>query len=169
MSVSIRKFEKRDIPNKIMWINDDRNNKYLHYDLPLEYEKTCRWFEAIKEKTNRYDAVIEVDGIPVGLIGLLSIDEKNRKAEYYIIIGSHEYKGKGIATAASKLILKYGFDQLGLNKIYLFTEIENITAQKLFEKIGFKKEGLLKKDLIHNGRKIDRYVYGLLADEYIIR
>ena len=169
MNVAIRKFEKRDIVNKIKWINDENNNRYLHYDLPLEYENTCRWFEKIRKSEDRYDAVIEVDGVSVGLIGLLSIDRNNSKAEYYITIGSHGYKGKGIATKASKLILEFGFDQLGLNKMYLFTEIENTQAQRLFEKIGFKKEGLLKNDLIHNGRKIDRFVYGLLAEEHLLR
>ena len=83
------------------------------------------------------------------------------------MIGCHEYKGRGIASKATELILKYGFYKLGLNKIYLYTEIGNIAAQKLFEKIGFKKEGLLKNDLICNGRKIDRFVYALLAEEYV--
>jgi diamine N-acetyltransferase len=54
-----------------------------------------------------------------------------------------------------------------LNKIYLYTEVENIAAQKLFEKVGFKKEGLLREDLIYKGRKIDRFVYGLIVEEYI--
>ena len=39
MNVTIRKFEEKDIANKIKWINDERNNRFLHYDLPLEYEK----------------------------------------------------------------------------------------------------------------------------------
>lgn len=167
MNVAIRKFEERDIVNKIKWINDERNNRYLHYNLLLEYENTCLWFNKIQKSEDRYDAVIEVDDVAVGLTGLLSIDRKNSKAEYYIMIGCHEYKGRGIASKATELILKYGFYKLGLNKIYLYTEIGNIAAQKLFEKIGFKKEGLLKNDLICNGRKIDRFVYALLAEEYV--
>ena len=82
MDVTIRKFEERDIDNKIRWINDDRNNEYLHYDLPLEYDKTLTWFNRIRDRTDRYDAVIEVNGEPVGIIGLLNIDSNNGKAEY---------------------------------------------------------------------------------------
>ena len=48
MKVSIRKFDKKDIPNKVNWINDPRNNAFLHYDLPLEIEKTEVWFERNK-------------------------------------------------------------------------------------------------------------------------
>ena len=166
MSVLIRKFEKKDIPNKILWINDDTNNQYLHYDLPLEYEKTCRWYEANKNRTDRYDAVIEYNGIPVGLIGLLSIDKKNSKAEYYITMGSHKYKGKGIAKEASKQLLRYAFEQLNLNRVYLYTEVGNIVAQKLFEKVGFKREGLLVCDINNRGKFVDRYIYGICKKDF---
>lgn len=80
MMVTIRKFEKKDIENKIRWMNDPRNNRFLHYDFPLEYEKTLAWYEGIKDREDRYDGVIEADGKPVGLIGLLSIEKKNKKA-----------------------------------------------------------------------------------------
>lgn len=159
--VKIRKFNEKDIENKIKWINNSENNKFLHYDLPLEYEKTFKWYESNKEKENRYDGIIEYKGIPVGLIGLLNIDEKNKKAEYYITVGELEYKGKGIAYKASRKIIEYAFKQLKLNKVYLYTEVENITAQKLFNKLGMIKEGLLKEDLIINGKKKDRYIYAI--------
>ena len=44
MKVTLRKFEERDIKNKVRWINDSANNQYLHYELPLEEEKTKQWY-----------------------------------------------------------------------------------------------------------------------------
>jgi len=167
MSVNIRRFEEKDIPLKVKWINDEKNYKYLHYDLPLVEEKTLLWFKNIKDRTDRADFTITFENEPVGLIGLLGIDNKNKKAEYYICLGEHKYKGKGIAYTASKLLIDYAFKELCLNKIYLYTEINNYPAQRLFEKIGFKKEGLLRNDIIYNGEKIDRYVYGLLLEDYV--
>lgn len=164
----IRKFTREDIPLKIRWINDSKNNQYLHYDLPLEYEKTCKWFENIKDRTDRYDAVIEYNGIPVGLVGLLSIDFKNKKAEDYMIIGEHTFKGKGIATRAGHLIQLYGFNQLGLNKIYAYTEVDNERAYKLDLRRGFQVEGCLKADLCMNGSYIDRYCFGIYKETYSI-
>jgi len=166
MQISIRKFDEQDVENKIRWINNPNNNKYLHYDLPLEFDKTLEWFNKNKDRTDRYDAVIQVDGIAVGLIGLLEIDKRNKKAEFYIALGEEEYKGKGIASKASKILLDYSFNDLELNKLYLYTEKENVSAQRLFEKIGFQKEGLLKEDLIYNNRKVDRYSYGIVKSEY---
>ena len=72
-SVTLRRFEFSDIPDKVRWINDPQVNRYLHYDLPLEIEKTEQWFLANQGRTDRFDAVILADGQPVGLIGLLSI------------------------------------------------------------------------------------------------
>lgn len=163
--ISIRKFKKEDIDNKIRWINDSENNEFLHYDLPLEYEKTLKWFMNNKDRMDRFDAVIEYNAMPVGIIGLLNIDYKNKKAEFYITVGEKKYKGKGIAYKASTELLKRAFNDLGLNKIYLYTETENKIAQKLFSKLGFIREGLLKQDMIIKDKKKDRYIYAIFKNE----
>lgn len=167
MEIKIRKFQKEDIPYKVKWINDDENNQFLHYDLPLREDKTLLWFNSIKDRTDRADFTITYNGEPAGLIGLLNIDNKNRKAEYYITLGGSEFKGKGIATIASDLLIEESYHTYNLNKIYLYTEVDNCSAQKLFERIGFIKEGLLKEDLIQEERKVDRYIYGLFVEEYL--
>ena len=167
MKVTIRPFEKKDIPKKVEWINNPANNRYLHYDIPLCVEKTERWFANIHNRKDRFDAVIDVDEIPVGTIGLLSIDFKNRKAEYYIAMGEVAYKGKGVAKKASALIIDYGFNNLGLHRIYLYTEVGNTDAQRLFEKVGFVKEGILKDDILSHGEFADRIIYGITKRESI--
>ena len=167
MNITIRKFDDTDIPNKVRWINDQRNNQYLHYDLPLELEKTKKWFETVKDRTDRYDAVIEADGIPVGLVGLLNIDEKNKKAEYYISMGEHSYKRKGIAYNASVQILEYAFLVLKLNKVYLNVDSQNTAACVLYEKLGMICEGEFAKELWHRGEFIDRKRYGILASDFL--
>lgn len=164
--ISIRQFEKRDIPKKVEWINNPENNRYLHYDLPLQADKTELWFDRNRGRTDRYDAVIEADGVPVGLIGLLSIDRKCGKAEYYIAMGESTYKGRGVAKEASRLLLAYGFEGLGLNRIYLYTETGNLAAQRLFERLGFQREGCLRGDVLSRGQLVDRYVYGLLREDW---
>jgi len=166
MKIALRKFDITDIPNKIKWINDPENNRFLHYDLPLEEEKTRNWFEKNKQRTDRYDAVIEADGVPCGLIGLLDIDRKNSKAEFYISMGEASYKGKGVSAEAGKLLLQYAFEELNLNRVYLYTETGNISAQKLFEKIGFIREGIVHNDLFSRGKYVDRVIYGISKDEF---
>lgn len=165
MKVTIRRFERTDIPKKVEWVNNPENNQFLHYDIPICIEKTEKWFDSHFGEDTRYDAVIEADRVPVGTIGLLSIDRKNSKAEYYIAMGETSYKGKGIAKEASLLILQYGFETLLLNRIYLYTEVENVAAQKLFEKVGFVREGLIRQDILSHGKYADRYAYGYLRED----
>lgn len=166
MKVKIRRFEREDIPKKVEWINNSENNQFLHYDIPLSVVGTEKWFDSHRGEENRYDAVIEADGMPVGTIGLINIDRKNNKAEYYIAMGEVAYKGRGVAKEASRLLLQYGFGELGLNRIYLFTETRNVAARKLFEKIGFVREGLIKQDLVSHGKYVDRIAYGLLRRDW---
>ena len=161
----LRKFRFEDIPLKIQWINDPANNRFLHYDLPLEYGKTCRWFEGVKDRRDRFDAVIEHRGRPVGLIGLLSIDQKNGKAEEYIVLGARDAKGKGVAARAGLLNQLYGFRVLGLNKIYAYTEMENLPAMRLYRSRGFHVDGYLRDDLRMGGRYVDRQVLSLRGEE----
>lgn len=170
--ILFRKFAESDIPNKVRWINDPEVNRYLHYDIPLNEEKTRAWYLQKKEDTSRADYVIEAmeegKSTPVGLVGLLNIDSRNRKAEFYIAVGEKRFWGKGFAAAASAQFIRQCFQQYGLNKIYCFTESGNLSAQRLFERLGFKKEGLLKEDLLHNGQVLDRCAYGLLKREFYI-
>lgn len=163
MDVQLRKFEKGDIPNKVRWINDDKNNRYLHYDLPLSIEKTEAWFEKNQKRQDRYDAVILYQGQPVGIIGLLAVEDG--RAEYYITLGERAFQGRGIAKEATKLLLSFGFDQMGLQEIYLYTEIDNLPAQRLFERCGFVKKERIANSAMNRGKPVDRYLYSISKGE----
>ena len=162
--VKLREFVESDIENKVRWINNSENNTYLHYDIPLQYDKTLSWFKN-KDNSKRKDLIIEVNRIPVGLIGLLNIDVKNSKAEFYISMGDVQYKNKGIATRACKELIEYSFTILKLHKLYLNTDADNVIAHRLFEKVGFKREGYFFVDIVHRGRFIDRIRYAIINQE----
>lgn len=78
----------------------------------------------------------------IGNIKLEPIDFKNLKARIGILIGDKNYWGKGIATEAIELLVKYGFDKLKLKEIDLAVEPENKPAIRVYEKVGFVKAGL---------------------------
>ena len=161
--VTLRQFEAADVPLKVAWINNPDNNKFLHYDLPINVEKTLNWFEK-KDNSGRLDCMIEYMGVPVGVIGLLQIDKINNKAEFYITIGNTSYKRKGIATKATKAIIDYGFHVLNLHKIYLTVDSKNIAAKKLYINCGFKQEGYFIDDLYSEREStyIDRERYSII-------
>lgn len=157
----IRDFKTDDIKDKINIINDSKNNTFLHYDLPLEYDKTLKWFEN-KNNANRLDCTILYNNKVCGFIGLLNISSS---AEYYICI-DHNFAGKHIGYDASKMLLDYAFLSLNIEKVYLYTEIDNAKAQHLFEKVGFTKKNDIDNNLIYNDRVVSRYIYELCREEY---
>lgn len=165
MNIRIRKMQLSDIDYKIGWINDPKVNEFLHYDLPITKDRTIEWFNRIKNKSNRYDGIIEYNGIPAGIIGLLNIDGDS--AEYYITLGI-DYSGKGIAKNASNLLLKKAFLDFNLKKIILYTEVDNIKAQNLFERLLFRKVGVEKEKVFNQrkGKYVDRFIYVLTRQEF---
>ncbi len=157
--VEIKRFIETDIPYKVNWINNEKNNQFLHYDLPLTNEKTAQWYQAARKDPLRADFTIFYKDKPVGLIGLLHIDQKDSSAEFYITLGECQLRGKGIASRASKLLLAYAKNEIGLKFLYLYTEVGNYEAQMLFERIGFLKQGLVENEFEYRGRSISRFFY----------
>lgn len=160
----LRNFKREDIEHKVRWINDPENNTYLHYDIPLRVDLTLQWF-LNKDNKKRCDCVIEYNGIPVGVIGLLGIDYLNSKAEYYITLGEKSFKRMGIATRATKMLIEYAFQTLKLHKLYLNVDEMNESACQLYEKVGFQCEGIFKDDLFHRGQFINRKRYAIINSE----
>lgn len=169
-SINIIPFSEEHIIDKVKWYNDEKITKFLHYEEPFTYEGTYNWLQKIKKDQTRYENIIEIcddsQRIAIGIIGLFDIDLKNKKAGFYITIGNPNYQGKGYAYKATIKFLSMCFKKYNLEKIYLYTDFENEKAIKLYEKVGFKQEGLLRKELYYKNRYIDRYYYGLLREEF---
>jgi RimJ/RimL family protein N-acetyltransferase len=168
--IRIEPITESDIPYKVKWYNDEVITRYLHYEETFTIEKSLEWLKKIRQDPSRYENVIKVrvndSFLSIGIIGLFNIDLKHKKAGFYITIGEQQFQGKGIAKKATVMFLRHCFEKFDLQKIYLYTDLENITAQKLYERVGFKREGILRRELFVKGRFIDRCYYGMLREEF---
>lgn len=170
--LSIRKIERSDMPAIITWARNQNLMKYLHIALPHNEQNGNQWFQRSLIDRTRDDFVIhavneEGERTPIGLLGLFNIDENNKKAEYYILIGNSEFTRRGIASRASAEMLGNCFKLLNYNKITVMVDKDHYEAQKLIEKLGFRKEGLLTQDIISDsGEYIDRFIYGITKSQY---
>ena len=102
----------------------------------------------------------------IGHIGLYNINLDVKSAEYAILIGDNEYLGKGVGYQVTDLILNYGFNSLGLNRIWLSLISENLPAMNLYLKVGFKKEGCLRQAIFKHGLYYDSILMSILKFEY---
>ncbi len=104
---------------------------------------------------------------PIGITSLIQFDLKNRNAECIIDIGEKEYWGKGYGREALKLLLDYAFLEMNLHRVSLRVFSFNEKAIKLYEKLGFKQEGISRQYLFREGKWHDLVHMGILQQEYI--
>ncbi len=129
-----------------------------------DYIKFCQRSWNDKSET-QFGIEDKETGKIIGMIGLIDLDFKSKKAEVGYWVGK-KYWGKGTAKEALKLILKFAFSNLKLNRVYAKTYSINLASSKLLEKCNFKLEGRLRKEGKFKGRWDDLLIYGILKEEY---
>jgi RimJ/RimL family protein N-acetyltransferase len=104
------------------------------------------------------------DGKLAGCIGLRDIDSTHLQAELGYWIGV-PYWGQGFATEAARAVVDYGFDALGLNRIYAHHMRRNPPSGRVLERIGMRWEGVLRERVLKWGRFEDVVIYAVLRSD----
>lgn len=165
-TVRLRSIERTDTELIVTWRNKESVKKNFLYQKDFTIQGHLKWMDEMVDTGKVvqfiiYDTII---GKPVGSVFLRDIDYINRKAEYGIFIGEDEARGKGLGTTAAKLILEYGFKELGLHKIFLRVLSDNKLAIRSYEKAGFKKEGYFKDEILLDGRYRDLIFMAVICE-----
>ena len=100
----------------------------------------------------------------IGKCGFTRVNWKNRLAEMAILIGEKEYRGKGYGRDAIRLLCRFGFEEMNLRKIKALVFGFNAPALRCYEKCGFQKEAVLKKEMYREGKYHDVIVLSLFRD-----
>ena len=101
----------------------------------------------------------------VGMISLHGVNYLANKASigYWL---DKDYEGKGIITSSVRVLMEYGFDELGLNRIEIGAGVTNERSRAIPEKLGFTLEGILRENMLLHGKYIDMALYAMLKSEY---
>lgn len=167
----LRELQREDIPIINKWRNKEELVKYLgapyrYINLDVEYQ----WYENyLRTRNNNIRAVIvssEKEKEVLGLVSLTNIDTIHRSAVFHIMIGEQDNREKGIGYFATIKILKHAFNDLNLNRVELTVLESNTRAIKLYEKVGFKKEGIKRKSVYKNGQFLDMIMMSILKEEF---
>jgi [ribosomal protein S5]-alanine N-acetyltransferase len=77
-------------------------------------------------------------------------------------------RGRGVTTRALRLLSKHSLEELGLERLELITDPDNRASQRVAEKVGFQREGVLRSHLLHpDGRRRDSVMFSLLPGELV--
>lgn len=96
----------------------------------------------------------------IGVVGL-EIDSPHERAELGYWIGK-PWWGRGYCTEASAAVIEFGFECLGLNRIFAYHMVHNEASGRVMEKLGMQREGVLKQHVKKWGRFEDTAIYGIL-------
>lgn len=163
--VTIETLSESHLPDRVRLLNDPKINSYLNTNEEFTLEKTSEWFVK-RDLKSRFDCVFCHNGALIGMGGLVSISSSNANAELYMYLGT-EFQGQGLGTRSLMELCRYGLVNLGLHKIFLYTFLDNARANRMYEKVGFVREGLLREHTFKNGAFQDRCIYGLLKSDFI--
>ena len=166
--IYLKMIEEKDMEKRAEWLNDPAIQDTLNYDWPTSVSKTRAWFAKIQlDNTRREFSIFTIDGDEyIGFCGLFNIQMPAMKAELHCVIGNRDYHRGGYGTEAYSLLQDYGFGELGLSRIYGYQLEHNIGAHRIVEKLGWKREGFLRKDLWSHGRLRNRYMVAIIREDW---
>lgn len=157
VGICLRLMTAEDTDLIVKWRNRDAVRKNFIYQELFTREGHESWIKNKVETGQVVQMIIcdLVSGRPLGSVYIRDIDRKHNKAEYGIFIGEDDARGRGVGTAAAKLMLRYCFQEEGLHRVYLRAFASNIQAIRSYEKAGFVREGLLVDDVRIDGEYHD--------------
>jgi RimJ/RimL family protein N-acetyltransferase len=127
------------------------------------------WYSTRHEQRDRLDLAVidQATGACVGEVVLNQWDAGNRSCNFRILLAAAG-RDRGLGTEATRLIVDYGFERLGLHRISLGVFSFNPRARRAYEKAGFVVEGVLRDAYLCDGVWVDDIVMSILAPEWEI-
>ncbi|MET7696646.1 GNAT family protein [Streptomyces sp. NPDC005485] len=135
----------------------------------LTEERLRSWYASRNAQTDRLDLAV-TDRATAELVGevvLYEWDPDARSCSFRTLVGPRG-RGRGLGTEATRLIVGYGFEQLGLNRIQLELFSDNHRARRVYEKVGFVEEGVRRQALVRGEDLLDETVMAVLAQDWAV-
>lgn len=173
--ICLNSIDSTDMDQVRKWRNDYRiwrwcrqNDLLSDYDQSAwfdrqSHDRSCKFYK-VMEKMRWTNDTFWSGAHPVGVCGFSSIDMVNRTAEFSIYIDPENQK-KGFGFTVMKILLDQGFKYRGFNVIWGEVFAEN-PALNLFEKVGFKRDGLRRDFYFRDGKFIDSHLISMKASEW---
>lgn len=163
----LRPLRQTDAPRLFPLINDPDVAAYIPA-LPHPYPENTlpEWIRRAEEAMARkerfeFAILLKETGGPIGVCTLSGISWDNRNAELGYWLGK-PYWGRGIMTEAAKAVVAFGFDTLGLERIYSSCFEQNLASAKVLKKAGQRYEGCARHEIKKNNEFINILHFGMI-------
>lgn len=163
----LRRIDFTDLERMRCWRNRPEVRQWFFDPREISREQQESWFDRYLKAADDETFIIEThEGTPVGLIALYHIDRSQEQAEIgRVIVGEESYAGQGMASDAVRTLVRYGFSNLNLKRIYAQIRHDNASSIRLFEHTGFAHEGRLRQAVKIDGLRYDIVQMSVVAAE----
>ncbi len=170
--VVVREVEQGDAEAAFAWGSDPEYFAYLPFEpvqtMDQEHAFVDEVIRAARTTPRRgYHLAVTVAATAemVGLVDLRITSVRHRSAELGFGLRK-DARGQGLATEAAELVVDFGFRVLGLHRITAGHHPDNVASGRLLERLGMKREGRLRENLLSHGTWRDSIVYSVLEHEW---
>ena len=166
--VLLRAVEERDNQLLLSLINDPDTEMMLGgSSWPVSEAEQLKWFEHQVRSRDVLRCIVALrdNEKAIGTIILSDIDQKNATGHIHIKMTKDGGRGKGDGTDAVNTMVQYAFEELRLNCIFANILAYNEASIKLFERCGFKRDGVLRQRVYKQGRFFDLLAYSRLIND----
>ncbi|KAG2727602.1 hypothetical protein I3843_01G159500 [Carya illinoinensis] len=164
-NITLRPLGVSDIDHFMVWASDDRVARFCTWE---PYTSKEDGISFIKDTVipHPWFRAICLDNRPIGAISVTANSGNDKcRGELGYVLGS-KYWGKGIATRAVKMVADAIFDEWPhLERLEALVDVENGGSQKVLEKAGFRREGVLRKYITLKGKTRDMVMFSLLSTD----
>ena len=166
--ILLRPWERRDVPSVTAACQDPEIPRWTV--VPHNYtERHARDFIAstagdLAAGRELAMAIVDTDDRVLGALGMSNFDWSDMKGEigYWM---APEARGRGIGARATRMLAEWAVTTLGLERLELLAHPDNEASQRLAERAGFKREGVLRMCRRRHGVREDLVMYSLLAED----
>lgn len=164
--ISLRPITPDELEQTRTWANDPELRRLILRVGDVTPEDQRRWHERLQTDASRRVFAVFEQGRHVGNTGFYYIDPAHKRAEFWILLGGEGSRGRGLGAAVLGLMLRHGFEDLGLHKIFLHVGEGNLAARRMYERFGFRQDSLLREHYLIEGAWVDVLGMSLLRSEY---
>ncbi|MFO7610898.1 MAG: GNAT family protein [Clostridia bacterium] len=168
-NLSLGPLRKDDLDVLASWYEDVDFLRF--YDYHAAVPKTRGQLEKIYENAGNdgflaFAVRKNEDGNMMGLVEIDGISNSNGFAWVSIGFGAKTERGRGFGFEAMSLAIEFAFSELNLDRLQLNVISYNTAGIRLYEKLGFVREGVYREAVLRDGVRHDLYLYGLLRREW---
>jgi RimJ/RimL family protein N-acetyltransferase len=148
------------------WMRDPAVHAGVGLRTEPTLEKTYEWLNRALADTDTWAFAVLLAGRHVGNVVLDRRDRYLQTARLSIYIGEVSARGRGVGTTGVYRAARTAFNDWGLHKLWLTARAENAAALAAYERVGFRREGLLRDEFLYAGQRHDAVYMGLLRADF---